>query len=263
MTDGEIPLTDSTNLLGPNSLMPVTPFLGYGTQSAALVNTSSTSRAGPATQTLMEPASAYHGTVTEADLHRFRSSGRKKTRHKKNEPGCSNSYSNNSFDYTNMDSCVPQTTTERFGGDSFRASSSCSGRMRTTTGRSQNNMVHYSQINKWSRKNISLRAKCKEHKMNDDVGIDVSNKMQRLSNPLRVFTFVTNPRSTWGVSYSLNLNVCVHFFRTPCVTIYTNRPSRQRRTQTTTKCWPRIEARISKKPQSRTRARFSHPHFSK
>lgn len=119
MTDGEIPLTNSTNLLGPNSLVPITPYLDYGHQSMALA------------------ASSYPAAMTETDLQRLRSSGRKKSRHKKSEPSCTNSYSNNSFDYSNMDSCAPQPTMEMYRAGSFRPSSS-SGRMRrapTTTGR--------------------------------------------------------------------------------------------------------------------------------
>lgn len=121
MTDGEIPLTDSTNLLGPNSLMPITPFLDYGTGSVMVSTTRRATTATPAVET--------------TDL-RDCGGGRKKSKHKKNANSCTNSYSNNSFDYSNMESYAvgggyggtPPPTTGTFR-DSFRP-----GRVPTTSG---------------------------------------------------------------------------------------------------------------------------------
>lgn len=132
MTDGEIPLTDSTNLLGPNSLMPVTPYLNYGAATTTTIAPDPVSSA------------AYAGPpITEADLQRFRNSGRKRSRHKRGGGGgnCSNSYSNNSFDYSNMESNASDGRTPSLQGTttSYRPSLSSAttnfGRERTTSGR--------------------------------------------------------------------------------------------------------------------------------
>lgn len=140
MTDGEIPLTDSTNLLGPNSLMPVTTYLNYGAATTTTIAPDPVSSA------------AYAGPpITEADLQRFRNSGRKRSRHKRGGGGgnCSNSYSNNSFDYSNMESNASDGRTPSLQGtttsyrDSFRPSLSSTttnfGRERTTSGRLHKN----------------------------------------------------------------------------------------------------------------------------
>lgn len=53
MTDGEIPLTDSTNLLGPSSLVGITPYISYGTasQTAHFSSAAATAAVGPTTTT--------------------------------------------------------------------------------------------------------------------------------------------------------------------------------------------------------------------
>lgn len=113
MTDGEIPLTDSTNLLGPNSLMPtITPYFDYGSGAAV--------------------ASTSRRATAETDL---RGESGKKSRHKKNANSCTNSYSNNSFDYSNMERYAvggyrtPPPSSQGMLRDSFRP-----GRVRTTSG---------------------------------------------------------------------------------------------------------------------------------
>lgn len=149
MTDGEIPLTDSTNLLGPNSLMPVTSYLNYGAAT-----TSAPDR--PVAVAAAAASSSYAGPpITQADLQRFRNSGRKKSRHKRGG-GCTNSYSNNSFDYSHMESnyagggggggnstTTTSVTTTGMYRDSFRPSQSSTtttfGRERTTSGRTHKN----------------------------------------------------------------------------------------------------------------------------
>lgn len=145
MTDGEIPLTDSTNLLGPSSLMPISSYLNYGAATTT----------APHPPPVPAPAASYVGPpITEADLQRFRNSGRKRSRHKRGGggSGCPNSYSNTSFNYSNVEGSASiggrthslATTRHR---DSFRhtppsSSTTHFGRERTNSGRTHKYKKH-------------------------------------------------------------------------------------------------------------------------
>lgn len=172
MTDGELPLTDTgTNLLGPNSLMPITEYLNYGATPGR-----------PAKPSAPDPASYAGPPISEADLQRFRNSGRKRSRHKRGGGGggCPNSYSNNSFDHSNVESNARTHSMGSSGGgggyrESFRRSPHHASSIPTTT--TTTNTTNFGRQerttsgrrHKYTTETPTNRHKVKEHRRRERV----------------------------------------------------------------------------------------------